>query len=331
MYVGRWLAGVGVVQSQAAGCEWAVGVGLWEWGCGAQYCTVGVGGAAPWLARDLSAVVGLISVAAPTLLPPRLQVWSLGNPTANMTLEGHEKGVNCVDYYSGGQQWGPMAWPEGAAMQRGASSSAQQGAATVLWRELLALRSAAQQLPACLRACSLLPPPPSPFLQAATAPTWCLAPTTGWSRFGTTRPRPASKPWTATATTSPPSAFTQSCPSLPPAPRTALSSCGTAPPTGGLVGSSGNFQSVCSKRLAHSIQQLAVGGTHITAQHPTFQPLKALLLFVPHCCCPGLQAGEHAELRDGAGVGAGIRQGHKQHRSGVSGGLCGRDWGRSLA
>jgi hypothetical protein len=30
-------------------------------------------------------------------------------------------------------------------------------------------------------------------------------------------------------------------------------------------------------------------------------------------------------------VGAGIRQGHKQHRSGVSGGLCGRDWGRSLA
>lgn len=29
------------------------------------------------------------------------QVWSLGNPTPNMTLEGHEKGVNCVDYYSG--------------------------------------------------------------------------------------------------------------------------------------------------------------------------------------------------------------------------------------
>lgn len=33
---------------------------------------------------------------------PALQVWSLGNPTPNMTLEGHEKGVNCVDYYSGG-------------------------------------------------------------------------------------------------------------------------------------------------------------------------------------------------------------------------------------
>lgn len=31
-----------------------------------------------------------------------IKVWSLGNPTPNMTLEGHEKGVNCIDYYSGG-------------------------------------------------------------------------------------------------------------------------------------------------------------------------------------------------------------------------------------
>ena len=30
-----------------------------------------------------------------------IKVWSLGQPTANMTLEGHEKGVNCIDYYSG--------------------------------------------------------------------------------------------------------------------------------------------------------------------------------------------------------------------------------------
>jgi coatomer subunit beta' len=36
------------------------------------------------------------------------QVWSLGQPTANFTLEGHEKGVNCVDYFNGvhqAQQW----------------------------------------------------------------------------------------------------------------------------------------------------------------------------------------------------------------------------------
>ena len=32
------------------------------------------------------------------------QVWQLGSPTPNFTLEGHEKGVNCVDYYSGGDK-----------------------------------------------------------------------------------------------------------------------------------------------------------------------------------------------------------------------------------
>lgn len=29
------------------------------------------------------------------------QVWSLGQPTPNFTLEGHDKGVNCVDYFTG--------------------------------------------------------------------------------------------------------------------------------------------------------------------------------------------------------------------------------------
>ncbi len=33
-----------------------------------------------------------------------MQVWQLGSPTPNFTLEGHEKGVNCVDYYSGGDK-----------------------------------------------------------------------------------------------------------------------------------------------------------------------------------------------------------------------------------
>lgn len=33
-----------------------------------------------------------------------LQVWSLGQPTPNFTLEGHEKGVNCVDYFNGGDR-----------------------------------------------------------------------------------------------------------------------------------------------------------------------------------------------------------------------------------
>ena len=28
----------------------------------------------------------------------------MGSPNPNFTLEGHEKGVNCVDYYSGGDK-----------------------------------------------------------------------------------------------------------------------------------------------------------------------------------------------------------------------------------
>ncbi|CAG9808919.1 unnamed protein product [Chironomus riparius] len=33
-----------------------------------------------------------------------VKVWQLGSNTANFTLEGHEKGVNCVDYYHGGDK-----------------------------------------------------------------------------------------------------------------------------------------------------------------------------------------------------------------------------------
>jgi len=31
-------------------------------------------------------------------------VWQLGSRTPNFTLEGHEKGVNCIDYYGGGDK-----------------------------------------------------------------------------------------------------------------------------------------------------------------------------------------------------------------------------------
>nr|XP_022901859.1 coatomer subunit beta' [Onthophagus taurus] len=33
-----------------------------------------------------------------------IKVWQLGASTANFTLDGHEKGVNCVDYYHGGDK-----------------------------------------------------------------------------------------------------------------------------------------------------------------------------------------------------------------------------------
>nr|CAB3232869.1 coatomer subunit beta'-like [Phallusia mammillata] len=33
-----------------------------------------------------------------------IKVWQLGSSTPNFTLEGHDKGVNCVDYYNGGDK-----------------------------------------------------------------------------------------------------------------------------------------------------------------------------------------------------------------------------------
>ena len=33
-----------------------------------------------------------------------MQVWQLGSPQPNFTLEGHQRGVNCVDYYHGGDK-----------------------------------------------------------------------------------------------------------------------------------------------------------------------------------------------------------------------------------
>ncbi|EIE20843.1 coatomer protein complex, beta prime [Coccomyxa subellipsoidea C-169] len=33
-----------------------------------------------------------------------VKVWSIGQPTPNFTLDGHEKGVNCVDYFTGGDR-----------------------------------------------------------------------------------------------------------------------------------------------------------------------------------------------------------------------------------
>jgi len=33
-----------------------------------------------------------------------VQVWNLGSSSPNFTLEGHEKGINCIDYYHGGDK-----------------------------------------------------------------------------------------------------------------------------------------------------------------------------------------------------------------------------------
>lgn len=33
-----------------------------------------------------------------------IKVWNLGSSVPNFTLEGHEKGVNCLEYYHGGDK-----------------------------------------------------------------------------------------------------------------------------------------------------------------------------------------------------------------------------------
>lgn len=33
-----------------------------------------------------------------------LQIWNLGSPDPNFTLDAHLKGVNCVDYFTGGDK-----------------------------------------------------------------------------------------------------------------------------------------------------------------------------------------------------------------------------------
>lgn len=38
------------------------------------------------------------------LLNMKWQIWSLGSPDPNFTLDGHQKGVNCVDYFTGGDR-----------------------------------------------------------------------------------------------------------------------------------------------------------------------------------------------------------------------------------
>jgi len=52
--------------------------------------------------QDACALTGGGARALPYPILYRAQVWSIGQPTPNFTLEGHEKGVNCVDYFNGG-------------------------------------------------------------------------------------------------------------------------------------------------------------------------------------------------------------------------------------
>ena len=46
-----------------------------------------------------------------------VKVWSIGQPTPNFTLEGHEKGVNAVDYFTGGESPRPRCSVEPSCLK----------------------------------------------------------------------------------------------------------------------------------------------------------------------------------------------------------------------
>ena len=46
-----------------------------------------------------------------------VKVWSIGQPTPNFTLEGHEKGVNAVDYFTGGESPHPRCSVEPSRLE----------------------------------------------------------------------------------------------------------------------------------------------------------------------------------------------------------------------
>ncbi|XP_020404747.1 coatomer subunit beta'-1 [Zea mays] len=45
-----------------------------------------------------------INTFASASLDRTTKIWSLGSPDPNFTLDGHQKGVNCVDYFTGGDR-----------------------------------------------------------------------------------------------------------------------------------------------------------------------------------------------------------------------------------
>ena len=44
------------------------------------------------------------NVFASASLDRSIKVWGIGASAPHMSLEGHERGVNCIDYYSGGDK-----------------------------------------------------------------------------------------------------------------------------------------------------------------------------------------------------------------------------------
>ena len=54
--------------------------------------------------RDATSSIELRNTFASASLDRTIKVWGLGSHSPHYTLEGHERGVNCVDYYPSGDK-----------------------------------------------------------------------------------------------------------------------------------------------------------------------------------------------------------------------------------
>lgn len=52
----------------------------------------------------LVVIVIIICIATVNLDYFLFQIWNFGSPDPNFTLDGHSKGVNCIDYFTGGDK-----------------------------------------------------------------------------------------------------------------------------------------------------------------------------------------------------------------------------------
>lgn len=137
------------------------------------------------------------------------QVWGLGSHTPHFSLEGHEKGVNCIDYYPGGDK---------PYLLSGADDNQVRACVLMYIHQCYVCKS---DIPIHSY---INPNPDNPQSPPPSPPaTRCGS--------GTTRPRRACRCWRVTPTTSPPCSSTRASPSSSPAPRTAPCASGTPPPT----------------------------------------------------------------------------------------------------
>lgn len=83
-------------------CSDDMTIKLWDWERGWKCVTTYEGHVHYVMAVAFNPKDG--NTFATASLDRTIKIWNLASPNANYTLEGHDKGVNCLDYYGGGDR-----------------------------------------------------------------------------------------------------------------------------------------------------------------------------------------------------------------------------------